>query len=129
MTSRASAQFIDTPVKRYSSGMYVRLGFSIAAHLDPDILLLDEVLAVGDAAFQAKCLQRISELKRAGTTIVFISHDLGAVERLCDRVHPDAAGEIAASGAPREVIAEYQHRAIGFTSSSPAEPARRPQAG
>src|ERR1044071_8549252 len=79
-------QFIDTPVKRYSSGMYVRLGFAIAAFLDPDILLLDEVLAVGDAAFQAQCLQRIGELKRMETTISFISHDLGAVERLCDRV-------------------------------------------
>lgn len=79
-------QFLDTPVKRFSSGMYVRLGFSIAAHLNPDILLLDEVLAVGDAAFQAKCLQRINELKEAGITIVFISHDLGAVERVCDRV-------------------------------------------
>jgi lipopolysaccharide transport system ATP-binding protein len=79
-------QFIDTPVKRYSSGMYVRLGFAIAAHLDPDILLLDEVLAVGDAAFQLKCIQRIQELEQAGTTIVFISHDLGAVERLCSRV-------------------------------------------
>jgi ABC-type polysaccharide/polyol phosphate transport system ATPase subunit len=101
-------QFIDTPVKRYSSGMYVRLGFSIAAHLDPDILLLDEVLAVGDAAFQAKCIRRISELKTAGTTIVFISHDLGAVERLCDRVLLMQHGQIAASGDTREVIAEYQ---------------------
>ncbi|MBV9958687.1 MAG: ABC transporter ATP-binding protein [Acidobacteria bacterium] len=101
-------QFIDTPVKRYSSGMYVRLGFSIAAHLDPDILLLDEVLAVGDAAFQAKCLRRITELKEAGTTIVFISHDLGAVERLCDRVVLMRRGEIAASGETRAVIAEYQ---------------------
>src|SRR5918992_1380165 len=68
--------FLDVPVKRYSSGMYVRLGFSIAAHLEPDILLLDEVLAVGDAAFQAKCLQRITELKKGGTTMLFISHDL-----------------------------------------------------
>ncbi|MBV9211684.1 MAG: ABC transporter ATP-binding protein, partial [Acidobacteria bacterium] len=101
-------QFIDTPVKRFSSGMYVRLGFSIAAHLDPDILLLDEVLAVGDASFQAKCIRRISELKEAGTTIVFISHDLGAVERLCDRVILMRRGEVAASGDTREVIAEYQ---------------------
>src|SRR5688572_18330268 len=77
--------FIDTPVKRYSSGMYVRLGFAIAAHLDPDILLLDEVLAVGDARFQSKCLDRIDDLRRAGKTIVFISHDLSAVARLCSR--------------------------------------------
>jgi ABC-type polysaccharide/polyol phosphate transport system ATPase subunit len=101
-------QFIDTPVKRYSSGMYVRLGFSIAAHLDPDILLLDEVLAVGDAAFQAKCIRRITELKEAGTTIVFISHDLGAVEALCDRVLLMERGQLTANGKPREVIHEYQ---------------------
>ncbi|HEV2762237.1 MAG TPA: ABC transporter ATP-binding protein, partial [Pyrinomonadaceae bacterium] len=101
-------QFLDVPVKRYSSGMYVRLGFSIAAHLDPDILLLDEVLAVGDASFQQKCLQRIGEMKQAGTTIVFISHDLGAVERLCDRVILLKRGEIALDGSPHEVIAEYQ---------------------
>jgi ABC-type polysaccharide/polyol phosphate transport system ATPase subunit len=113
-------QFIDTPVKRYSSGMYVRLGFSIAAFLDPDILLLDEVLAVGDAAFQSKCLERISELKRAGTTIVFISHDLGAVERLCDRVLLVQRGEVAASGAARDVVAEYQHRATGLAASTAA---------
>lgn len=109
-------QFIDTPVKRYSSGMYVRLGFSIAAHLDPDILLLDEVLAVGDAAFQAKCIRRISELKAAGTTIVFISHDLGAVERLCDRVLLMQRGEIAASGETRAVIAEYQRASTDLAS-------------
>ena len=111
-------QFIDTPVKRFSSGMYVRLGFSIAAHLDPDILLLDEVLAVGDASFQAKCIRRISELKEAGTTIVFISHDLGAVERLCDRVILMRRGAVAASGDTREVIAEYQHAST--ESDSPA---------
>jgi len=101
------SQFVDTPVKRYSSGMYVRLGFSIAAHLDPDILLLDEVLAVGDASFQAKCLQRINELKEDGTTIVFISHDLGAVERVCDRVLLMQKGEVIADGLPQDVIAEY----------------------
>jgi ABC-type polysaccharide/polyol phosphate transport system ATPase subunit len=112
-------QFIDVPVKRYSSGMYVRLGFSIAAHLDPDVLLLDEVLAVGDAAFQAKCLQRITDLKHGGKTIVFVSHDLGAVERLCDRVLLLQRGEVVASGAPRDVIAEYQRIAGSFTSSAP----------
>ncbi len=108
------------PVKRFSSGMYVRLGFSIAAHLDPDILLLDEVLAVGDAAFQEKCLGRIAELKRAGKTIVFISHDLGAVERICDRVLLMRAGGIVKSGGPREVIEAYQTAAglaEGFAAS------------
>ena len=101
-------QFIDTPVKRYSSGMYVRLGFSIAAHLHPDILLLDEVLAVGDAAFQAKCVKRICELKKSGTTIVFISHDLTSVELLCNRVLLLSHGRIAADGPPRDVITLYQ---------------------
>ena len=78
-------RYIDVPVKRYSSGMSVRLGFSIAAHLEPQILILDEVLAVGDAAFQARCLDRIAELRNRGTTILFTSHDLAALERLCDR--------------------------------------------
>src|SRR5436853_417149 len=96
--------FIDVPVKRYSSGMYVRLGFSIAAHLDPGILLLDEVLAVGDAGFQEKCLQRIAQMRDAGITIVFISHDLGAVERLCDRVLLMQKGEIIAGGNAREIV-------------------------
>jgi ABC-type polysaccharide/polyol phosphate transport system ATPase subunit len=114
-------QFLDTPVKRYSSGMYVRLGFSIAAHLDPDILLLDEVLAVGDAAFQEKCLQRISEMKREKTTIVFISHDLGAVERLCDRVLLMQRGEIIASGPAREIVAQYQTVTASFKSASPTD--------
>lgn len=111
-------QFIDTPVKRYSSGMYVRLGFSIAAHLDPDILLLDEVLAVGDAAFQAKCIQRIKELKNNGVTIVFISHDLAAVESLCDRVLLMRNGQVVASGNPREVIAEYRAGVTNVNSAS-----------
>ena len=101
--------FIDTPVKRYSSGMYLRLGFAIAAHLDPDILLLDEVLAVGDAEFQSRCLERINQLRRAGTTIVFVSHNLGAVENLCDRVFLLRQGEIFRSGPPRYVISEYEH--------------------
>jgi ABC-type polysaccharide/polyol phosphate transport system ATPase subunit len=106
-------QYIDVPVKRYSSGMHVRLGFSIAAHLEPDILLLDEVLAVGDAAFQAKCLDRIAELRKAGRTIVFISHDLAAVYRLCDRALLLNHGRIAADGPPRQVIDEYQQMTFG----------------
>src|SRR5437763_15242623 len=110
-------QFIDTPVKRYSSGMYVRLGFSIAAHLDPDILLLDEVLAVGDAAFQDKCLKRIAQMRDAGITIVFISHDLGAVERLCDRVLLMQKGEIIAGGSAREIVKQYQTIAATLKSA------------
>jgi ABC-type polysaccharide/polyol phosphate transport system ATPase subunit len=100
-------RFIDTPVKRYSSGMYVRLGFSVAAHLEPDVLLLDEVLAVGDSAFQWKCMQRVRELKEAGTTIVYISHNLSSVEYVCDRVLLMEQGSVMLSGTPREVVAEY----------------------
>ncbi len=109
--------FIDAPVKHYSSGMYLRLGFSIAAHLEPDILLLDEVLAVGDASFQTKCLDRINELHRQGRTIVFISHDLGAVERLCRRVVLLDHGRVVAEGPGRDVIAEYQAVGATFTPS------------
>jgi lipopolysaccharide transport system ATP-binding protein len=121
--------FIDSPVKRYSSGMYLRLGFAIAAHLDPDILLLDEVLAVGDAAFQAKCIKRIAQLRNEGTTIVFVSHNLGAVESLCDRTLLIKEGEIYKSGATRDVISAYEDlllrlsptaRPIAESSASPA---------
>ena len=101
--------FIDTPVKHYSSGMFLRLGFSIAAHLEPDILLLDEVLAVGDAEFQVKCLDRVTELHQSGRTIVFISHDLGAVERLCEHVLLMEHGRVVAAGPARDITAQYQH--------------------
>ena len=111
-------QFIDTPVKHYSSGMYVRLGFSIAAHLEAHILLLDEVLTVGDASFQDKCITRILELKRSGTTIVFISHDLGAVQRLCERTLLLDEGRLVADGPSHEVIARYRHGLTKFVPSS-----------
>lgn len=100
--------FIDMPVKWYSSGMYVRLGFSVAAHLEADILLVDEVLAVGDASFQLQCYDRIAELRREGATLLFISHDLASVGRLCDRVVLMNRGQVAAMGAPADVIAQYQ---------------------
>jgi homopolymeric O-antigen transport system ATP-binding protein len=103
-------RFIDTPVKRYSSGMYVRLGFAIAAHLQPDVLLVDEVLAVGDAEFQARCLARIRDLQREGVTILFISHDLSAVEQLCDAAVLLDRGTTVAEGLPSEVVAVYQRR-------------------
>lgn len=111
-------QYIEVPVKRYSSGMYVRLGFSIAAHLDPDILLLDEVLAVGDVAFQAKCLDRIGELRKAGRTIVFVSHDLASVYHLCDRAILLARGQILSDGTPRAVIDQYQRMAFAGQGTS-----------
>src|SRR5271169_2893476 len=106
-------EYIDVPVKRYSSGMYVRLGFSIAAHLDPDILLLDEVLAVGDIVFQAKCLDLIAQLREEGRTIVLISHDLGAIQRLCDRAILLHHGQVVIMGNPAAVIDHYQQMSIG----------------
>jgi len=103
-------QFIDTPVKHYSSGMYMRLGFSVATRVDPDILLTDEVLAVGDEVFQKKCKDVILQMADAGKTLVFVSHDLGAVTEICSRCLLLAHGRIVADGAPRETIHEYQKR-------------------
>src|SRR3981081_1690410 len=109
-------EYIDVPVKRYSSGMYVRLGFSIAAHLDPAILLLDEVLAVGDIVFQAKCLDLIGQLREDGRTIVLISHDLGAIQRLCNRAILLNHGQVIMTGSPVDVVDHYQQMAIGEES-------------
>jgi len=99
--------FVDTPVKRYSSGMYVRLAFAVAAHLQPEIMLIDEVLAVGDAEFQKKCLGKISAVARAGRTVIFISHNMAAIESLCGRCLLLRGGVIAASGPTHEVIGAY----------------------
>jgi ABC-type polysaccharide/polyol phosphate transport system ATPase subunit len=107
--------FIDVPVKWYSSGMYVRLGFAVAAHVDARILLVDEVLAVGDEAFQQRCYRRIAELRDAGATIVFISHDLASVERLCPRVLLLRNGRVVFDGDSRTAVAEYR-RSIGADS-------------
>jgi homopolymeric O-antigen transport system ATP-binding protein len=115
--------FIDVPVKWYSSGMYLRLGFSIAAHLNPDILLLDEVLAVGDAPFQWRCLDHIQQLRKVGRTIVLISHDLPAVERLCDRALLLSHGRIVREGRPNDVTLEYQRSTL--LASDPPEHAKR----
>jgi ABC-type polysaccharide/polyol phosphate transport system ATPase subunit len=104
--------FIDVPVKTYSSGMLLRLGFSIAAHLDADVLLIDEVLAVGDEAFQRKCLRRISEQIAAGTTVVLVSHDATAIERVCDRVVVLDAGLVEFDGPTAEGLLHY-HRLMG----------------
>lgn len=100
-------QFLDTPVKRYSSGMQVRLGFAVAAHLDPEILFIDEVLAVGDAEFQKKCLGKMSELGQGGRTILFVSHSMPAVVRLCPQAILLNGGEVSAAGPTSEVISRY----------------------
>ncbi len=99
--------FIDTPIKRYSSGMHVRLGFSVAAHLDPDILLVDEVLAVGDAAFQKKCLGKMGDVTKEGRTVLFVSHNLGSVVNLCPRAILLVAGEKYSDGPASDIIGEY----------------------
>jgi lipopolysaccharide transport system ATP-binding protein len=101
------AKFIETSVKWYSSGMYVRLAFSVAAHLEPEILMMDEVLAVGDAAFQQKCLDKMHEIRQQGRTILFVSHDMAAITRLCKRVVLLENGKITLDGDPREVVKRY----------------------
>jgi lipopolysaccharide transport system ATP-binding protein len=101
-------RFIDLPVRTYSSGMYMRLGFSVAAHIQADVLLLDEVFAVGDEDFQRKCFGKIHEFKRRGGTIVFVSHDAQAVERLCDRAVLLRNGAVAFDGPTRDAIARYR---------------------
>jgi homopolymeric O-antigen transport system ATP-binding protein len=98
---------IDQPVKQFSSGMQLRLGFSLAAHLEPDVLLVDEAIAVGDAGFQYRCVERMSELVREGRTLVFVSHDMSAIETLCERAVLLRRGEIALDGRAREVIRTY----------------------
>ncbi len=100
-------RFLDTPVKHYSSGMYVRLAFAVAAHLEPDILIVDEVLAVGDAAFQQKCLGRMADVTREGRTVLFVSHHLGMVGRLCQRALLLENGTVKAVGAVANVIGSY----------------------
>ena len=100
-------QFIDTAVKRYSSGMYVRLAFAVAAHLEPEILIVDEVLAVGDAAFQKRCIGKMSEVAKEGRTVLFVSHNMVAVERLCTRVIRMDKGRLVGDGLPAEQIGEY----------------------
>ena len=100
-------RFIDTPVKHYSSGMYMRLAFAIAAHLETDILLVDEVLAVGDASFQQKCLAKMEDVAGHGRTVLFVSHNMTAVQSLCGRVIYLAEGQVKADGEPREQIWKY----------------------
>ena len=109
-------RFLDTPVKHYSSGMYVRLAFAVAAHLEPDILLVDEVLAVGDAEFQRRCLGKMQEVSKSGRTVIFVSHNLPTVIRLCERAILLADGRVAADGAPAEVVERYLRSGLGTTA-------------
>ena len=113
--------FLDTPVKRYSSGMYVRLAFAVAANLEPEILLVDEVLAVGDAQFQKKCLDRMKTLSTSHTTVVFVSHSMAAVQALCTRCLLLEAGQSVAIGPTTEIVARY------VQSHAPAQQFRRKQ--
>jgi lipopolysaccharide transport system ATP-binding protein len=106
-------QFIDTPVKRYSSGMSVRLAFAVAAHLEPEVLLVDEVLAVGDAEFQRRCLGRMEDLSRSGRTVLFVSHQMQAVSQLCDRAIWLEHGEIVLDGPSSGVVARYLQSGYG----------------
>ncbi len=103
-------QFLDTPVKRYSSGMYVRLAFAVAAHIDPAVLLVDEVLAVGDIGFRAKCYRRMAELRKNGTTVVLVSHDVHAIRDTCDRALLLWQGQLLEDGRPDQVISTYLAR-------------------
>jgi len=102
--------FLDTPVKRYSSGMFVRLAFAIAAHLQPEVLIVDEVLAVGDAAFQKKCLGKMQDVSREGRTVLFVSHDMTAVRRLCTRAILLSQGKVLSIGPTADVVADYLAR-------------------
>jgi ABC-2 type transport system ATP-binding protein len=118
-------EFIDTPVRNYSSGMHVRLGFAVAVHMDPDVLLVDEILAVGDAAFQTKCFEAMHDFKRRGKTMILVTHDLDAAIRLCDRAVLLDHGEILADGPSRETAETYRRlvgeHSVGLESGAPAE--------
>ena len=109
--------FIDTPVKRYSSGMYVRLAFAVAAHFEPEILFVDEVLAVGDAEFQARCLGRMEEFGNSGRTVIFVSHNMQAVAQLCDRAILLEGGRLVREGPSEEVVAYHLQTSAGAGST------------
>jgi ABC-2 type transport system ATP-binding protein len=122
-------QFIDMQVRHYSSGMYVRLGFAVAIHVDPQILIVDEVLAVGDEAFQKKCLDRIRRFQTEGRTIVFVTHAAGTVEDVCNRAYLLFRGDLAAQGDPDDVIKEYRRRVNDGDPVRPEVPAEGPPGG
>lgn len=120
-------QFVDTPVKRYSSGMYLRLAFAVAAHLEPEILIVDEVLAVGDVAFQKKCLSRMNDVAQTGRTVLFVSHNLSAVRRLCSRSLLLRRGQVGFDGEVDGCISQYlwERKAEAAEYTQPSNPAKR----
>ena len=123
-------EFIDNPVRNFSSGMYVRLGFAIAIQVDPDVLLLDEILAVGDAAFQAKCFEKLNETRRRGRTMLLVTHDTHSAMRMCDRAILMDEGRIVAEGASRDIVSLYQQRVIAqreadTSAQLPVRPSKR----
>jgi lipopolysaccharide transport system ATP-binding protein len=109
-------KFIDTPVKHYSSGMYLRLAFAVAAHLDPEILIVDEVLAVGDASFQKKCLNKMQDVGREGRTVLFVSHNMAAITRLCERAILLDDGRVVRDGPATDVVSAYLKAGFGTTA-------------
>jgi lipopolysaccharide transport system ATP-binding protein len=113
-------KFVDTPVKRYSSGMYMRLAFAVAAHLETEILLVDEVLAVGDVTFQKKCLGKIGDVAKEGRTVLFVSHNLASVETLCSRCALFKGGRLGVFGTPADAISQYLHGQVIDTTSANA---------
>src|SRR6202789_3909863 len=115
-------EFLDTPVKRYSSGMYVRLAFAVAAHLEPEILIVDEVLAVGDAAFQKKCLGKMGSFAQSGKTVLFVSHNAEAIRTLCQRAVWLKEGGLHRDGSPDEILEEYYNTAFNELSFSCSNP-------
>jgi lipopolysaccharide transport system ATP-binding protein len=108
-------KFLDSPLKHFSSGMYLRLAFSVAMNMQPDILLADEILAVGDIAFQERCLERVAEEAKKGLTVLFVSHDMPAISRLCEQVVWLDAGQVKKVGEAEQIVAEYQDAALGST--------------
>lgn len=116
-------KFLDTPVKRYSSGMYVRLAFAVAAHLEPDVLVVDEVLAVGDASFQRKCLSKMDDVSKSGRTVLFVSHKMDSLRRLCDRAVLLEGGRLLAQGETETVVARYLAGAQGRSQLGDRGPA------
>ncbi len=118
-------QFVDSPLRHYSSGMYLRLAFSVAIHMNPQILLADEILAVGDQAFQERCLQKVAELGQSGLTVLFVSHDMDAILRICNRVMWLHQGAIRRMGDPEEVVDEYQNAIWSQADIAQSERGRR----